>query len=164
MLNFFSFGSGASEPRKKTTPRAWALGCIAAVPLLISACETKTIIRGHIPDPDIVGELEAGKDDRRDVVERLGSPSTLSTFKDRVWYYIGEELEKDGFLDPEIISRTVLVVTFDEEGILTAANEYSLEDAQEIEFVERITPTEGQELTVLQQFLGNLGRLPSPGS
>lgn len=135
---------------------------VVLVTLLLSACATKTIIRGHIPDPEIVSSLTAGESTRNDVVARLGSPSALSSFEDNLWYYIGEEVEKEGFLDPKITARTILAVSFDDDGLLSAANEYTLDQARKVEFVERITPTEGQEFTLIQQLLGNLGRFSAP--
>jgi hypothetical protein len=35
-------------------------------------------------------------------------------------------------------------------------------DAQEISPVARVTPTEGRDLTLLQQLFGNIGRFSSP--
>ncbi len=131
---------------------------VALLGLLLPACATKTIMRGHIPDPGVVSSLKAGESTRNDVIARLGSPSALSSFQDNLWYYIGEEVEKEGFLDPEITARTILAVSFDDDGLLSAANEYTLDHARKVQFVERITPTEGQEFTLIQQLLGNLGR------
>lgn len=135
---------------------------VALFALLLSACATKTIIRGHIPDPEVVSSLRAGESTRNDVIARLGSPSALSSFQDNLWYYIGEEVEKEGFLDPKITARTILAVSFDDDGLLSAANEYALDQARKVEFVERITPTKGQEFTLIQQLLGNLGRFSTP--
>ena len=64
-------------------------------------------------------------------------------------------------LDPE---RSIVVVSFDTTGYVEETAVYHLEDGRQIDPVDRITPTEGRELTVLQQLLGNFGRLPTPGS
>ncbi len=139
---------------------------LAAVllPFAISACESRVNVRGNFPDPDEVSKLETGVSNRRDVAELLGSPSTLSTFKDQVWYYIGEKVEKTAFYDPVIIDRSILVVSFSPEGKLLESRSYALEDGRVIDPVTRETPTEGQDLTVIQQLLGNLGKFNPGGS
>lgn len=137
---------------------------VALFSLALMGCETKYITRGHILDPELVASLEKGKDDRRKVAQSLGSPSTLPTFNDRVWYYVSEKLSKEGFLEPEVQSRNILVVVFDEKDLLTEIKNLDLSDGQGVEIVQRITPTEGQDLTILRQLLGNIGRFSMPGS
>ena len=96
-----------------------------------------------------------------DVLELLGTPSTISTFDDQKWYYIGQKSIQFAYKRPRVLDRNVVVVSFDESGYVTETTFYSLEDAQEIKPVARVTPTEGRDFTVLQQLLGNFGRLPS---
>ena len=95
-------------------------------------------------------------------MELLGSPSTISTFQDRKWYYIGQKSTQFAFKKPTVLERSILVVTFDGTGYVDGKTVYGLEDGRVIDPVDRITPTEGRELTFLQQLLGNLGRLPGP--
>ena len=40
---------------------------------------------------------------------------------------------------------------------------YGQEDGRTIAYVDRTTPTEGNELTLIQQLLGNLGRFNPEG-
>jgi outer membrane protein assembly factor BamE (lipoprotein component of BamABCDE complex) len=69
-----------------------------------------------------------------------------------------------------VLERSVFVVTFDEQGRVDETLLYTLEDGQVIKPVSRITETEGEEISVLQELLGNLGRFSndqapnSPGS
>ena len=135
----------------------------AGASLLLSACETPIRVRGQMPDPEIVAAISPGVQNRQDVVELLGSPSTISTFQDRKWYYIGQKSTQFAYHRPKILERSILVVTFDGTGYVDGKAVYSLEDGRDIDPVDRITPTEGRELTVLQQLLGNVGKLPSAG-
>ncbi len=111
-----------------------------------------------MPDPDLVASIAPGVDTREDIVRMLGSPVTLSTFQDRKWYYIGQKVSQFAFLGPKVLERQILEVTFDQRGLVQAAKTYSLADGRDIDPVDRTTPTEGREITILQQFLGNLGR------
>src|SRR3546814_12578917 len=67
-------------------------------------------------------------------------------------------------MKPEVVDRQVLVITFDETGIVEGTKTFGMADAQEIEPVERETPTEGRDLTLIQQLFGNIGRFSSPMS
>ncbi len=90
---------------------------------------------------------------------KLGTPSALSTFEAGTWYYIGSREEQGASLYlPEEVERSVLIVTFNEAGIVQATDLRTMEDGQEIEIVERETPTEGQELTLWDQIFGNVGQ------
>lgn len=126
----------------------------------LAACGGEVAVRGNMPDPELIAEIQPGGDRREDVVDKLGSPSTVSTFLDRKWYYIGQKVEQFAFMSPTVVERSVLVVSFDETGTVDDTLMYTLEDGQIIDPVSRKTPTEGRELTVLQQLFGNLGRFP----
>jgi outer membrane protein assembly factor BamE (lipoprotein component of BamABCDE complex) len=120
-----------------------------------------------------MAKIQPGEHGRSDVVDLLGSPSTASSFRDRTWYYIGSKEEQIAFFNPEVLTRNVFAITFNEGDTVASTRLYTLADGQSIEPVERITPTPGRDLTVMQQLLGNLGRfnteqgsgsaVPSPG-
>ena len=126
--------------------------------LALGACSSEVRVRGNLPDLEDISAINPGIDTRRDVAAKLGTPSALSTFESGTWYYIGSREEQGAsFTLPEEIERSVLIVTFDDTGIVQATELRTLEDGQEIEIVERETPTEGQELTVFDQIFGNIG-------
>lgn len=133
---------------------------VLAAGLVLSACSGTVATRGNLPDAELIAEVEPGLDSRDDVVGKLGSPSTVSTFLDRRWYYIGHKTRNFAFFEPEIIERSVFVVSFDGTGLVDDTSLYTLEDGRIIDPVSRTTPTEGNELTILQQFFGNFGRFP----
>ncbi len=142
---------------------ARGFGLVAAGTLAfgLAACTKAVRVQGNMPDPEVIAEIQPGIDDRNVVVDKLGSPSTISTFIDNKWYYIGQKTEQFAFLDPDILERSVLVVSFDQNGVVDDTLLYTLEDGQIVDPVDRITPTEGKELNVLQQLFGNIGRFPT---
>jgi len=129
-----------------------------AVALALGACEQSVQVRGNIPDVDMVSKINPGIHTRVDIASLLGSPSTVSTFQDSKWYYIGQKTTQFAFFEPEVIERKVLVISFDDAGYVADTRTYGLEDGKVIDPVERITPTEGREFSIIQQLLGNLGR------
>ena len=126
--------------------------------LALGACAQSVQVRGNIPDSDVVSKINPGVHTRIDIASLLGSPSTVSTFQDSKWYYIGQKTTQFAFFEPEVIERKVLVISFDDAGYVADTRTYGLEDGKVIDPVERITPTEGREFSISQQVLGNLGR------
>jgi outer membrane protein assembly factor BamE (lipoprotein component of BamABCDE complex) len=134
---------------------------IASVTLLLASCQQAIQVHGNLPEPDDLAILQPGVHSRGDVIELLGTPSTMSTFGDKTWYYIGSKQEQFAFLDPEVLEQSVFAVSFDDTGIVQETRLYTQVDGRMIEPIERETPTEGQELTILQQLFGNFGRFPT---
>ena len=131
-----------------------ALGILATV----AGCAARIDQCGNKPDEDQVVQINPGVDDKNRVAELIGTPSTISTFDDRTWYYISKRTETTAFFDPDVKDQEVLAVNFNEDGIVESMRLYGQEDGRTIAYVDRITPTEGKELTIIQQLFGNLGR------
>ena len=141
-----------------------ALVAVITGGLLLSACTPVVSVHGIEPDPDALAAVSPGQSDKTDVESKLGTPSTVGTFNDEVWYYMSETRSQKAFLDPKIVERKIVAVTFDERERVEDIFTYTEKDGQEIEIVSRVTPTAGNELTILQQLFGNLGRFSSSGS
>ena len=142
--------------RKGARTLGLSLGLMAATAL--AACSGELTTRGNLLTAERIDEISAGESFQSDVVAAVGTPSAVSTFESNTWYYIGELQEQQSFLDPDVIERNVLVVNFDDAGLVQSTQLYTVADGQVIDPVSRTTPTEGRELTILQQLLGNLGR------
>lgn len=142
----------------KSIDRKVVLLGAALLCVLLSACEPKTAIRGNLPRDSQLAEIEVGQDNKERIVRLIGSPSTVSTFDDNVWYYMSRRTEKWAFLEPEIIEHQVLALYFDDLGVLRAIQAYNENDLREIAESERVTPTSGRTFSVLEQVFGNLNR------
>lgn len=126
--------------------------------LALGACSSGLNTHGNLPDKELVEDIQPGVHSREDVLDILGSPSAISTFQDNRWYYIGSRSETVAFFDRDILERNVLVVSFAEDGLVGDKKVYNLKDGQDVDPVDRVTPTEGKKLTILQQLFGNVGR------
>ena len=146
--------STRQEPRR----RGKAVILSACLGLALGACEQTVNVRGNMPLEEDLARLSPGVHTRDDVARVLGSPSTVSTFEDSKWYYIGQKTTEFAFFAPEVMERKIVVVSFDEGGTLAATQTLGLADGKDIDPVDRQTPTEGREITFLQQMFGNLGR------
>jgi outer membrane protein assembly factor BamE (lipoprotein component of BamABCDE complex) len=138
---------------------AWRRGLASvALALLMAACAGNVQVHGNMPDPELVAEIQPGDFGRREVAGLLGSPSTVSTFEDNKWYYVGQRISKFAFFKPKVLERNILVVSFDGNGLVEDTRTFTLADGRDIDPVDRVTPTEGRDLTIMQQLLGNIGR------
>ncbi|MGN7438322.1 MAG: outer membrane protein assembly factor BamE [Alcanivorax sp.] len=127
----------------------------------IQACTPVTSQHGNMLEDFQVQEVKAGEHTRSDVLRILGSPTTQSTFNPNIWYYLGQETEKRGILDQHITDERIVVVMFRKDGVVDAIQEVDSE-RENIPFARTKTPTHGNDLTFIQQLLGNLGRFNTP--
>lgn len=141
-----------------TNRRIAAVATALSLALAASACNAPVKVRGHLPDPEMMAKIEPGEHGRSDVVNLLGSPSTASSFRDKTWYYIGSKEEQIAFFKPDVLERNVFAISFTEGDTVESTRLYTLADGEKIDPVDRITPTPGRDLTLMQQLLGNLGR------
>lgn len=138
--------------------------CIFIGLAAISACSPNVETRGHLKEPDWKERITINQSTQGDVLEVLGTPSTKATFGDETWYYITTRRESVAFLKPEVVDDEVVAVSFSPDGHVSNITTRGKESARDLEIAEKITPTEGHQLTFMEQLLGNLGRFNSPGS
>lgn len=137
---------------------------VALLALLAGAvgCTSQVSTHGHRLDAAALAQIEPGQSSQRDVIQLLGSPSSLATFDDRTWYYVSQRTESHTFYYRTVVAQDVVAIEFDDQGLVNRIDRHDLNGAREIDLVDRETPTAGNELTVLEQFLGNIGRFNPP--
>jgi len=119
-------------------------------------------VRGNRIDSDQMAELNPGVSTKADVTAVVGSPTARDTFDDNTWIYIGEMTQSRIGQTLGEVSQHVVVMTFDQGGVLRNIEQKTKADALPVTVVRRITPSPGTEASFLQQLLGNIGRF-NPG-
>ena len=156
--------------REVRTLAAYAAPVFLVLALTVGACAPRVHNQGHEVDPEQLAQVEPGKTNRDQVMEILGSPSSQSTFGPEIWYYVSQQMHSTLFFKPEVNDRKVIAVEFDPEGVVSTVSTLGLADGRIVQPVERVTPTSGHELTVIEQVIGNFGRFsrkakgPQPGA
>lgn len=138
---------------------------VVTVPLvtLLPACSAEVVPRGNLPNAASLERVVPGETTRAQVSSLLGTPSSTSLFEDQeTWFYIGAKTTQYAFYPTEEVDRKVVAVTFDGNGVVKEVRALDQEDGVPVKIVERKTPTVGNELTIIQQMLGNLGRFNKP--
>lgn len=119
-------------------------------------------VRGIPIDDEVLAQVTPGVTGRADIQSLLGSPSATGTFEDREWFYISGVTRQRPGRGPAMENQQVVLVRFNDVGIVQEIRRIGPEARREVAFVERETPSPGNERTFLQQLFGNLGRL-APG-
>ena len=138
-------------------------GPVAALTLVLSACSPTMNNHGNIPDQQLVNSIRIGINNREQVSSMLGTPSTIATFDQEAWYYVGARTSRIAFFQPELMERSVLVVRFDKKGFVRQVERLDKNSGREIQIVDRKPPPRGKELTIFGQLLGNVGRFAGGG-
>lgn len=148
---------------RQTLPRL--LATLAALTLLggCSFFEARAQVRGNKVDPDVVKELTPGTSTRADAQALLGSPSARATFDDNTWIYIGQVTRPQIARTQSVLSQDVVVLDFDQGGVLRDIRHLGQDDAAPVDIVARTTPSPGSEASFLQQFFGGIGRVGTGG-
>lgn len=129
---------------------------------LLSACGPTIVNHGYRLDETRLEQIKPGISTREDVLGVMGSPSSVSSFQDTSWYYISQRSEKKVWTQDEILQQDVVIVTFDEAGMVRDVGRRDLAQAEAIRPNSDKTVTTGNSLTLVQEFFGNLGRFNLP--
>lgn len=124
---------------------------------MLAACTPTMVQHGNFVKENQVKDIIPGIHTKSDALRILGSPTSVAAFDENIWYYVGRETEKRGILDPQVTDERIFVATFDENSVLQTLEEIDSQGVN-IPVSRDKTPTHGNEITVMQQFFGNLGR------
>ncbi len=140
---------------------------ISAAALLIlglSACSSIVDTRGNMASPDQIARIKPGVDDKDRVRRILGSPTSTSAFDQSTWYYIARKTETTAFFTPTVVESQVVLVRFDDQGMVKAVETRGNEAMADVEVTDRETPTAGHADSILAQLFGNIGRFAKSSS
>lgn len=134
------------------------VACVLTAGLLGAGCAPIQNVRGYVIDDARIAGIESGVDDKGSILDRLGSPSNVSTFDTDTWYYVSRKTERLAFFEEKVLDQRVVAIRFDDSGVVAGIERYEAEDARPVAISERVTPTRGKQLSLMQQLFGNLGR------
>ena len=103
--------------------------CAAA---LLGACTPTVANRGNILDLETLAQIKPGITTREEVATKLGTPTSVSTFDEKIWYYVGRETVQYSFLTPDVVKQQAVEIDFNDQGIVTAAKNLDLSQAGEV--------------------------------
>ena len=139
-----------------------------AIVTILSGCTINRSLRGYVADEDLISAITPGIDNLHSVRDTLGNPTMTGTFDRSVWYYIATDTKQKSFFHENPTQHMVMIVKFDESGVVDNIQRLGLEDMENVNAVADSTPTRGKELGFWEQIFGNVGRFatqqgPNPG-
>lgn len=143
--------------------RSFISAVFVAGVISLNGCSPIVAQRGSMPDVDAIATITPHKSTKNDVERVLGSPSSINMYGDETWLYVGETTETVAFFESKVSERSVLLITFDKDGLVTSMESHGLDEARDIRPVDRVTPTVGKNMTAIDQLIGNLNRFGKIG-
>ncbi|MDX1950033.1 MAG: outer membrane protein assembly factor BamE [Rickettsiales bacterium] len=131
---------------------------------LVSACSDDLDNRGYVTKFSDFTKIETGVSTKDEVESLLGSPTTKSLYGKEEWIYLGSEVTKETFFEPEVKNYEAYIITFNSDDVVEKIAKRDENSLKEIEISDDTTATGGSKVTVIQQLLGNLGKFDATGS
>jgi outer membrane protein assembly factor BamE (lipoprotein component of BamABCDE complex) len=134
------------------------LGAAAVIALAAGACTMgEEFQRGYLVDERAVNQVNAGMNAEQ-VLNLLGTPSTVSTVGNKSWYYISQiSRRRAAFMGERIVDQRVTAVYFGQNLKVERVALYGLQDGKIFDFVSRTTPAGGGDLNFVSQLFRGLG-------
>lgn len=141
----------------RVAPAALALTIV----LSTAACAPVLQSHGYAPPNVELDRITVGQDTKQTVGRALGRPGDTGILTDDAWYYVASNTETYLYRAKEVVDRRIVAIQFDEQDVVRDISVYGIEDGRAVRLVSRTTETFGNELSVIQQVLGNVF---NPGS
>ena len=145
-------------------PAGWRFGARLSAALLLAAlaggCSPIVDNLGNRTLKENVEQIQVGRTTKIEVTRLLGSPSNVAAFDENTWYYISARQIQLAFLKPRTTEQAVLMIRFDQSGVVREMKQLGMEDAQPTTFVGRTTPTRGGEPGILRSLYDTMMRGP----
>lgn len=130
---------------------------LVAVLMLSTGCTATYRNHGYIPLEEDLSAINVGVDTRETVSRAVGTPTSGGIFNESGYYYVASRFRHFAFLEPDEISREVLAISFNEAGTVSNIERFGLEDGQVVALSRRVTDTNIQDFSFINQLLGSIG-------
>ncbi len=103
--------------------------------------------------------IQPGVDNKASVEKMLGRPSFTGEFTPNEWYYVSRDVQQIAFRNPRVTDQTVLHVSFDPKGNVTAVEPTGQGAGDERQSREPHDADAGPvERSFFDELFGNIGR------
>ena len=130
---------------------------VLALCILGAGCVAQFRNHGYVPSESELAEVIVGVDTRDSVAETLGAPTAGGVLNESGYYYVRSRVRTIGPSRPTEVSRELVAVSFDEQGIVSNIERFGLEDGQVVVLSRRVTDNGLNDISFIRQLLGNLG-------
>ena len=125
---------------------------------LLTSCSVEIEEHGKRIGKDLLDKIVPGSTQKQQVLSILGAPSTETDFGNKAWFYVASNNRKTALFGDKLLSRSIIKIMFNDKNTVTKITTLTEKDQNTVEHNQEKTPTAGQEIGILQQLLGNVGR------
>ena len=127
----------------------------------ITACSSNKVSKNHgfISLENKLKNIVINKSNKNDIIEVIGHPSNISKFNPNKWFYIerkqtNQSLFKLGI--KKISKNNILVIEFNDKGLLKKKKLFNLKDMNELKYVKKITSKEFEQDNTIYNIFSSL--------
>ena len=129
--------------------------------LIVANCSFKKVVKHHGVSflEKKEKKLIINKSNKNDIIEVLGTPSTISKFDNNVWIYIEQKQTQSkikSFGKMKIFKNNVLVLNISDYGILTEKKLYNKEEMKNIDIAQGTTKSSYDRGSFIYDFMSSL--------
>ncbi len=131
----------------------WAAGLCALLP----ACAPVYENHGYAPPPDLLAEIEIGRDTRAEVAQTIGRPTAEGVLGEDAWYFVESRFRQYGYRAPREIDREVVAIRFNDAGTVSNVERFGLEQGRAVPISREVTEPNVRGISFLRQLFRNVG-------
>ena len=133
------------------------ISIITSAMIFISCTLTPNIQRSGIHNLGIIQEkFIINNSNKNDVLNELGESILTNYPNNNVWVYIETEIQKKFYGQKKLLKNDVLIVSFDNKGILVKKNLYTKDYMNKVSFDEEFTKTYSLNESFYKKFFASM--------
>ena len=129
--------------------------------LFITACSSNKVSKNHgfISLEKKLENIVINKSNKNDIIEIIGHPSSISKFNSNKWFYIERKQTNQSLFKlgkKKISKNNILVIEFNDKGLLKKKKLFNLKDMNELKYVKKITSKEFEQDNTIYNIFSSL--------
>ncbi|MEC9196111.1 MAG: outer membrane protein assembly factor BamE [Pseudomonadota bacterium] len=132
---------------------------VLAIALTVAGCVAQYNLHGYTPSDEDLAGIVVGVDTRDSVEELVGPPSTAGVARSDAYYYVSKNVRHYGIRPPQTVDRQIVAIRFDQAGVVSNIERYTLDDGRVVTLSRRVTGSNVNDTPFLKQLFGNIGGL-----
>jgi len=137
---------------------------MALAALLVAGCASNRAHKGAVIDPQLLGSIQPGVDNKDSVQKLLGTPTFAGQFNPNEWYYVSRDTNQLAFRNPRVMKEQITLVRFDQGGNVASVQNTGKELVMNVNPSKRFTPTLGRKQSFFEELFNNIGSVNSGGA
>ena len=134
---------------------------ILIIVFFITACSSNKVSKNHgfISLENKLENIAINKSNKNDIIKIIGYPSSISKFDTNKWFYIERKQTNQSLFKlgkKKISKNNILVIEFNDKGLLKKKKLFNLKDMNELKYVKKITSKEFEQDNTIYNIFSSL--------